>query len=83
MARRVGAHYDTIHKAEHGKRVSLGLFKRFCEVLWLDYFEVCELLYLKPIPLNVIKAFRASCKKEGKTPLQVLYEFIRVYSNLV
>jgi len=61
----------------------LDVFQKLCKLYELDYFEVCELLWLKPIGQDFIVCFRAACKKEGKTPLQVLFEFIKVYSDLL
>lgn len=47
----------------------------------LDPFEVCELLRFYPVPRGLLRKFRTACKQEGKSPLEVLLEFIEVYVN--
>lgn len=84
LARRIQVPISSLSAWEKGKTmVPLEIFQKLCTLYELDYFEVCEILWLKPIGLDFIVCFRAACKKEGKTPLQVLFEFIKVYSDLI
>lgn len=84
LARRLQVSHESLTHWERGKNVMpLDVFQKLCNLYELDYFEVCEILWLKPIGLDFIVCFRAACKKEGKTPLQVLHEFIKVYADLI
>jgi transcriptional regulator with XRE-family HTH domain len=58
-------------------------FVAICEALNLDYFEICDLVYMQPLPGDVVRGFRAACRAEKKTPLQILYELISVYTENV
>jgi len=84
LARRLQVSNDSLTCWEKGRNVMpLDVFQKLCNLYELDYFEVCEILWLKPIGLDFITCFRVACKKEGKTPLQVLLEFIKVYADLM
>lgn len=84
LARQLEVSDNALSAWEKGRLVMpLWVFQKLCNLYELDYFEVCEILWLKPIGLDFIVCFRAACKKEGKTPLQVLFEFIKVYSDLI
>ena len=84
LARRLQVSNNALADWEKGRNVMpLDVFQKLCNLYELDYFEVCEILWLNPISLSFIVCFRAACKKEGKTPLQVLFEFIKVYSDLL
>ena len=61
----------------------LDTFVLLCQALNLDYFEICELLYLQPLPGDVVRGFKAACREAKKSPLQVLYELMSVYADSI
>jgi len=84
LARRIGVTPDTMGFWEAGKvLMHMDSFRKICLEYDLDYFEIAELLRLKPIDLHYVISFRAACKREGKKPIQVILDFFKVYAELV
>lgn len=74
----------TISRYEKGENLPpLHRFQALADAYELDPFEVCEVLKLFPVPKDLLRQFRAACRREGKTPLQVVMEFMKVYAGLV
>jgi len=49
----------------------------------LDALEVAEILKINLATPLELKMFRAACAREGKTPAQVIADFVRVYPEVV
>jgi len=74
---------DYFHYESGGVTLPIYHFRKLC-ILWnLDLFEIVELLKLFPVKGDYLAVFRGACRKEGKTPAQVLLEFIKIYAGLI
>jgi len=82
LSEAAGLRQNGINDLEKGWRgLTVPMFQKMCEALNADPFQIMDLIFVNPLPADLVRKFRQAVKAEGKTVNQVLIEFMRVYTS--
>ena len=80
LSEAAGLRQNGVNDLERGWRgLTVPMFQKLCEALAPDPFRILDLLFVNPLPADLVRKFRKAVKEEKKTVNQVLIEFMRVY----